>query len=415
MVDRIAILGGSSVYTPEFILSVISHNVNVREITLLGRPGRKLELVAGFCQRLIDQSGFPAKVTGTTDVKEAVAGAKYVINHVRVGGMAARMRDEMLPPKLGMVGDDSLGPGGIQNAMRTLPVVLDMARQIEEVNPEAILINLTNPVGIIVEGLIRCTGLNVVGVCDLPGTYARKVADILQHDLNEVRIDYIGLNHLGWIQDVKVGGRSRMSQLLEILEKHQEDGFDYPLIELFRMIPTRNTGVYFHRAEVVKRQRSGSRFRAEILHEAEARILKLYEDEHLHELPELTRQRNAMWYEETIVPLILAMEDDQERPLILCLRNNDSIRDLPEDASVEIPAMVSSKGIRPRKVGSLPRFLRGLFLAAKESNRLTVEAVVHGSYENALQALTINPFVPSLETAKRFLDNMIKEEKLELH
>lgn len=415
MIERIAILGGSSVYTPELILSVVSRNLNVKEIVLLGRPGRKLELVAAFCQRLVDKSGFPATVIPSTDVKEAVTGARYVVNHIRVGGMTARMRDEMLPPKYGMVGDETLGPGGIANAMRTLPVVLDLARQIEEVNPEVTVINLTNPLGIIVEGLIRYSSLNVVGVCDLPGTYARKVARVLQHDLDEVQIDYVGLNHLGWIQDVKVGGRSRMSYLLEQLENHEEDGFDYDLIELFRMIPTRNTGMYFHRNEVLKRQKSGSRFRSEVLHEAEARILKLYEDESLHEIPELTRQRNAMWYEETIVPLIASLEQPVDRSVILCMRNNGSIRDLPEDSSVEIPATVSNKGIRARKVGSLPRFLRGLFLAAKESNRLTVEAVVHQSYENVLQALTINPFVPSLETAKRFLDNMIKNEKLELH
>jgi len=415
MIERIAILGGSSVYTPELILSVISRNLNVKEIVLLGRPGRKLELVAAFCQRLIDRSGFPATVTAATDVKEAVEGARYVVNHIRVGGMSARMRDEMIPPRFGMVGDETLGPGGIANALRTLPVVLDLARRIEQANPEATLINLTNPLGIVVEGLIQHTGLKVLGVCDLPGTYARKVAHVLQQDPDQLCVDYIGLNHLGWIQDVKVGGRSRMSFLLEQLESREEEGFDYDLIELFRMIPTRNTGMYFHRAEVVKRQKTGSRFRSEVLHEAEARILKLYEDESLCELPDLTRQRNAMWYEETIVPLIAALEQPKEKCVILCLRNDGCIRDLPEDASVEIPAMVSSKGIKPRKVGSLPRFLRGLFLAAKESNRLTVEAVVHQSYECALQALTINPFVPSLETARRFLDNMIKEEKLELH
>ncbi len=415
MIERIAILGGSSVYTPELILSVISKNLNVKEIVLLGHPGRKLELVAAFCQRLIDKSGFPAKVLPATDVKEAVAGAKYVVNHIRVGGMTARMRDEMIPPRFGMVGDETLGPGGIANAMRTLPVVLDLARQIEEVNPDTTFINLTNPLGIIVEGLIRYSSLNVVGVCDLPGTYARKVARVLQHDQDDVCVDYVGLNHLGWIQDVKVGGRSRMSYLLEQLEGHEEDGFDYDLIELFRMIPTRNTGMYFHRAEVLKRQKSGSRFRSEVLHEAETRILELYEDPNLNEVPDLMRKRNAMWYEETIVPLIVALEGSKERCVILCMRNNDSIRDLPEDVSVEIPATVSNKGIQPRKIGSLPRFLRGLFLAAKESNRLTVEAVVHQSYENALQALTINPFVPSLETAKRFLDNMIKDEKLKLH
>lgn len=415
MIERITILGGSSVYTPELILSIISRNLNVKEIVLFGQEGRKLELVANFCQRLINKSGFPAVVTASTDVREAVTGAKYILNHIRVGGMEARMRDEMLPPKLGMVGDENLGAGGFSNAMRTLPVIFQIAEEIEAVNPDAIFINLTNPMGIIVEGLINYTGLNVIGVCDLPGTYMRKISRVLQENMDDLTFDYVGLNHLGWIQDVKLNKRSCMSHLLEVLESHSEDGFDYDLIELFRMIPTRHTGMYFHRAEILKKQKACSRFRAEVLHEAERRILKLYEDEHLNEVPDLTRQRNAIWYEETILPLIEALEDDEEHSVTLCVRNDGCIRDLPDDSSVEVPTRVSSKGVEPRKVGSLPRFLKGFFLAAKESNRLTVEAVRHRNRDYALQALTINPFVPSLETAKNYLDRIIKNEHIELH
>lgn len=415
MIERITILGGSSVYTPELILSVISRNLNVKEIVLLGQEGRKLQLVAGFCQRLINKSGFPATILASTDVRQAVTGAKYVLNHVRVGGMQARMRDEMLPPKFNMVGDENLGAGGFSNAMRTLPVVFEMARQIEEVNPKAIFINLTNPMGIVVEGLIKYTNLNAIGVCDLPGVYMRKVASVLQESPANLKFDYVGLNHLGWIQDVKLDKRSCMSRLLEILESHAEDGFDYELIELFRMIPTRQTGMYFHRSEVLKKQKACARFRAEILHEAEQRILKLYEDEHLNEIPDLTRQRNAIWYEETILPLIEALEDKSERNVILCIRNGGCIRDLPDDSSVEIPAIVSQNGIEPQMVGNLPRFLKGVFLALKESDRLTVEAVRHKSWEYALQALAINPFVPSLETARKYLERIVKDERIELH
>jgi 6-phospho-beta-glucosidase len=206
-----------------------------------------------------------------------------------------------------------------------------------------------------------------------------------------------------------------MSRLLELFEERLDDGFDYELIELFRMIPTRTTGTYFHRERIVKSQQSCARFRSEILHEAEVQILHQYDDKHLCELPELTRQRNAMWYKSTIVPLIEALEGRREKRVILCMRNGDSIRDLPENASVEIPAQVSRKGVRPVKVGSLPRFVKGMYLAAKESDRLTVEAIRHHSYELALQALAINPFVPSVDTARRFLDHVIKEEHLELH
>lgn len=414
-IGRITILGGSSVYIPEFVLSILSSNLNVREIVLLGRPGKKLEVVGEFCQRLVNRSGFPLTITATSNTAEAVKDADYILNHVRVGGMLARMRDEMLPPKFNIVGSDTLGAGGIANALRTLPVVFEHARVIEQVNPNAVYINLSNPIGILVEGLIKHTKLNVAGLCDLPGTYVRKVARVLGRNPQDLEVDYVGLNHLGWIQDVKIDGRSKMSHLLEILEERPEEGFDYDLIELFRMIPTRNTGMYFHRDAILRRQQSCTKFRAEVLHEAEQQILKLYGDSHLHDIPELTRQRNAVWYEETVIPLIRALEGTESQQVMLCVRNGQSIRDLNKDSSVEVPSMVSGKSFTPRKVGSLPHFLKGLFHAAKESDRLAVEAVIHRSYECALQSLTVNPFVPSMDMAKGYLKQLMREEKLDLN
>ncbi len=412
--ERIAILGGSSVYIPEFIYAAISRNLSIKEFVLFAPPSRKLEVVARFCQRLIDKSGFPAKVIPCSELAEAVAGARIILNHIRVGGWQARMRDEMLPRSFDMLGGDAMGPGGIANALRTLPIVFDYAQQIEECNPHAIFINMTNPMGIVVEALIKYSRLKTIGVCELPTVYCKKVAALLQN-VPDIHVDYLGLYHFGWIQDVRVDNRSRMSHLLEMLEARPDDDFDYDLIELFRMIPTPATSAYFRRDEMLKKQQGCLPSRSEILFEAEKQILALYENEHLNEIPELTRQRNAVWYEEIIIPLIEALEREQERELIVCLRNEQSIRDLPENCSVEIPASIHRRGIRPHKVGSLPGVLRGTFLSVKESEQLTIEAVRHKSYEYALQALVINPFVPSVDTAKRFLDKVIKEEKLELH
>lgn len=415
MIDRIAVLGGSSVYTPEFVLSLISHNLNVKEITLLGRPGKKLGIVTQFCQRLLNKSGFPARIIGTTNVVEAVAGAKYILNQIRVGGLRARLRDEKLPPKQGMIGDEALGAGGFANAMRTLPVLMDYAQKIEQTNPDAVVINLTNPMGIVVEALTRYSKLNVIGVCDLPHKYIKKIAEVLHKTPNDVHIDYIGLNNMGWIQDVRVNGHSYMGLVLERLERHNQDEFDFDLIELFRMIPTRSMSIYFHTDQILKKQQTTNRYRAEILQEAEKQILKMYEDEHLCEIPDLARERNALWYDEIIVPLIDALECHKERDIILCVKNNGAIRDLSDDSTVEIPVRVCCKGLTPHMVGSCPHFLRGLFHAVKESDRLSVEAAYHRSYEYALQALTINPFVPSFEVAKKFLDRIVKDEKIELH
>lgn len=414
MIERITILGGSSVYIPEFVHSLIAHNINAKEIVLFGRPGEKLEIVAAFCERLLKKNGFPAAIVASTDLEEAVRGAKYVLNHIRVGGMMARARDEKLAPEHGMVGDESLGAGGLANALRTLPTVLDYATRIEAVNPDCTFINLTNPMGIVVEALITHTNLNVIGVCDLPGTYIKKIASILERNVADLYVDYVGLNHMGWIQDVRYHDESCMSTVLERIEENGIDGFDHDLIGLFRMIPARDISLYFHADRVLDEQRKRVRGRAEALYDAERQILDLYRDEGLCEVPSLTRARNTPWYEETILPLIDALEGTEPRTLILCVRNDGAIRDLPADCSVEVPVTVSNEGFSPRKVGDSPHFLRGLFGAVKESERRIIQAVHHRSYEYALQALTINPFVPSLEAATAYLDQVIANEGLEL-
>ncbi|MDX9971872.1 MAG: hypothetical protein RBU21_02665 [FCB group bacterium] len=414
-IDRIAILGGSSVYIPELILSLICHNVKVKEIVLIGLSPKKLSLVTGLCQRILKKSGFPATVIGTTNIEEGVRGAKYILNHVRVGGMQARLRDEKLPLRYGMVGDECLGAGGFASALRTLPVVLEMADTVARVNPDATFINLSNPMGIVVEALCKYSPLKVIGACDDPYIYTKKLAELLEMNPSELTVDYVGLSQMGWIQDVKADGRSCMSRVLERLDFERDDGFDCDLIDLFRMIPTRTVSLFFHQDEILKKQKACSRFRAEALWEVEQQILKLYESESLAEVPDLTRERNAAWYQETVVPLLEALENDTESETVLCIRNGGAIRDLPDDCSVEVPAKVSRLGWEPRAVGNCPRFLRGIFLSVKESDRLTVEAVRHRSYEYALQALTINPLVPSLEAAKKYLERVVKEEKIELH
>jgi len=415
VIDRIAILGGSSVYIPEFIVSLTSHNINVREVVLHGRPGDKLPIVADFCRRLVKRSGFPMEIHHTTEVEEAAENATYVLNHIRVGGMQARLRDEKLPPREGMVGDESVGAGGLGNALRTLPTIFEHAARIEAVNPDCVYLNLTNPLGIVVEALTAHSGLNVVGVCDLPATYHRKIAALLRRNPGEIYLDYIGLNHMGWVQDVRMDGSSLMTNLLDLIDEHRPDGFDIDLIRLFRMVPTRAVSLYFHADRVVEEQKRQGKYRAEVLQEAEQQILEQYRDPHVFEIPPETRARNTPWYEETLVPLIQSLQREDPETRVLCVRNEGAIRDLPKGSSVEIPVDVSSQGFHPQRVGNCPRFLCGLFGATKESERLIVEAVYHKSYEYALQAFAVNPFVPSMDTAKRYLDRIIKNEKLELH
>ncbi|NLN91732.1 MAG: hypothetical protein GX130_00295 [Candidatus Hydrogenedens sp.] len=414
MIDRITVLGGSSVYTPEFLEALLSNNVLVKELVLLGMPGQKLDIVSRFCQRLVKRSGHLTEIIPETDPEKAMKGASYIINQVRVGGMKARIRDEKLPPQFDMVGSERLGAGAITNALRTLPVVFNFAQCAEAVNPKVRIINLSNPVGILVEALTRYTSLNVVGVSDLPGIYIEKIAALLGREPDAIEVNYLGLYDLGWIQDVKVAGISRMSQLLEMVEKSEDEFFDHALIRMFRMIPVRVLGVYYRRQEVLRRQQTGARFRGEALYDAEQRILKMYARPSLTKVPDLTRQRNALWYDNTIIPLLQKFEAGRPAETILCVPNKGSITDLPDYSTVEVPVCVSAKSIKPRKMGMLPRFLSGLYHSIKESDRLVIEAVRHKSRDLAMQALAVNPFVPSIVRASEYLDKVIRQEKMDL-
>jgi 6-phospho-beta-glucosidase len=227
-------------------------------------------------------------------------------------------------------------------------------------------------------------------------------------------VDYFGLNHIGWIQDVKINGRSQMERLLDRVTRKKPDGFDVELVELFRMIPTRFVSFFFKRDDVLKKQKEMVKYRGEELYEAEQLILAQYEDEDLCEVPELTKDRNAVWYEQSIIPLVEGLESDEERELVLCVKNNGALKGLPDEAAVEVPGSVSKKGIHVRKVGESPCFLKGLFYSVKASERLTVEAVTQNSYDLALQALVVHPLVPSLSAARGFLDKMVEDENLTL-
>lgn len=415
MIDRITVLGGSSVYIPEFIVSLLTHNILVKELVLMGRPGDKLQVVGNFCQRLIDKNGYDTKIILETDAAAAVSGAKYIINHVRVGGMKARIRDEKVPPQFDMVGGESLGPGAVINLLRTLPVVFEFADIIQEVNPKAQIINMTNPAGAVVEALFRYTPLKVVGISDLPSIYIRKIAELLAREPDDLQVNYVGIYDLGWIQDVKVDGISRMNQLLGHIENSDDDDFDHELIRLFRMIPTRALGMYFHRYEMLKQQQKCARFRAETLYDAEKRLIKMYQKTSLNSVPDLARQRNARWYDYTLAPLLQQFESSESSTNILCVKNDGAITDLSEECCVEVPVTISPKGLKHRRIGMLPHFLKGVFCSLKESDRLAIEAVRHNSYDNALQALAVNPFVPSLKKAKNYLDRAIRQEKFVLH
>lgn len=410
-IERISVIGGSSVYIPVFLSAIMQRNVRVKEIVLIGRNEEKLKIVSSFCERLIENVGYPLKIIPTTSLEEGIQNANVIVNHIRVGGLLSRINIEKKPLKFGLIGDESFGAGSFANALKTLPVIMEIGRKVKTINPEAVFINLTNPMGLVVETLTRYTGLRqVIGICEIGNKY-RKIASVAFNvPENTVSLQYVGLYHLGLICDVTINDKSVMSEFIEKIESEYIEDFDKRLTDIFKIIPSRALCIYLNKDEYLKKQLKTGRLRSEILFENEAKILNYYRNTDNNEIPDMVYYRNPTWYDEIIVPLIISLNAKTGGEHIICISNKEYLHEFPHDTAVEIPCEVSIKGIKCRFNSRLPELFRGIMITAKESDRLMIDAILNKSYELSLKALTINPFIESFSKAKDFLDHITEEE-----
>ncbi len=414
MINRLAILGGSSVYIPVFLSALMQNNVRIKEIVLIGTNQEKLNIVSAFCKRMVDNVGYPLKVNETTSVELGIEGAEIILSHIRVGGFLARIAYERKPINCDLIGDESFGAGSFLNAFYTLPVMLEIGKKISSINPKAYVINMTNPMGLVVETLTRFAGLTrVIGVCESVTSYKQLIARLLNVSEKNISLQYIGLYHLGAICDVYLHGRSIMVELIEKLEKEKIPSFDHEIISTFNAIPSRALSIFLRKSDYLKEQKKKTQLRSEILYEHETKILNIYKNQRVNSIPDVVYERNPSWYDEIIIPLICALNKYCFDEHIICIPNKDYLSEFPFDTSIEIPCKINKKEIKPSIQTKLPEFFRGLFLTAKESDRLITEAIINKSYNCALKALAINPFVDSFTKARLFLDEFIQTEKIE--
>lgn len=415
VISRLTILGGSSVYIPVLVSALMHRNVKVREIVLVGRNEEKLEIVTRFCNRLVERVGYPLKINSTTSIEDGIIDASIVLNHIRVGGLLTRISHERLPLKYGMIGDESFGAGSFSNACCTIPVVVNIGKIVKSVNPDVFLINMTNPMGLVVEALTKYTGLeNVIGISENIPFYRRMIAELLRVDDSQISVQYIGLYHIGLVCDVLVKGKSRIAEVAD-----KVNGSSYELSEVekevirhFHIIPSRALRIYFDREHYLDEQKKSTSLRSEILYERESKILSLYKQDTVDTIPSIVYERNPFWYDEIIVPLMMLLFSYTPGEKIVCVPNKGFLSDFPYGASIEVPCRISKDGYECSFKSRVPDFLRGLIISAKESDSLMVEAIMNSSYRTALKALAINPFVNSLSKARAFLDECLKERNL---
>jgi 6-phospho-beta-glucosidase len=402
---KIAVIGGASVYTPELVEGFLERKdeLPLGELCLMDIDPARLQIVGRFAERMVQAKGGAFRVTLASRREEALAGADFVIAQIRVGGMTARALDERIPPQFGVVGQETTGPGGFAKALRTIPVMLELAHAMGKLCPNTFLINFTNPSGVVTEALLRYSNVRVLGLCNIPTGFKYTFATWLQVDPSEIELDYVGLNHLGWVRGVRCAGEDVFSKVFaEALDRARrgELPFSPDLLEILGMIPSYYLRYYYHHDEVLAEQRAAGKTRAEEVQAIDAELLRMYADPALVRKPELLGKRGGAYYSTAAVTLISAIYNDKREVHIVNVRNDGAIPDLSADAVVEVPALVDREGAHPLPCGPLPPQIRGLVQALKSYEELTVEAAVTGDERRTIQALLAHPLVPSFAVAQ---------------
>ncbi len=403
---KIAVVGGGSTYTPELVDGFIQRaaRLPIDQLVLLDIDADRLAVVGGLAQRMLDRLDWVGRLILTGDRDAAIEGADFVLVQLRVGGQAARLVDETLPPRFGVIGQETTGAGGFAKALRTVPVVLALAEITERrAAPGAWIVDFTNPVGIVTQALLD-HGHRALGLCNVAINIQRTIAQRLGVPADRVALEHVGLNHLSWERAARVEGVDRLPELLandgEWLADHV--GMPIELVRALGAIPSYYLHYYYETARVVSDQRNGHT-RAQDVIDIEARLLDLYRDQALAETPALLSDRGGAYYSEAAAQLIASLHDGAGDIQVVDVRNDGALPDLPDAAVVEIPARIDRDGAHVLPLEPLAPEMRGLVQAAKAYEELTVEAAIRGDRRTALRALMANPLVGDWAIAEPLL------------
>jgi 6-phospho-beta-glucosidase len=413
---KVAVIGGGSTYTPELIEGFLSHadRLPVDELVLHDIDGGRLDVVGGLARRIMQRRGWPGTLVLTGDRDRAIEGADFVIVQLRVGGQAARLLDETLPLEFGCIGQETTGPGGFAKALRTVPVVLDIAEATaRRAAKGAWLVDFTNPVGIVTQALLD-EGHRAIGLCNVAIGFQRRFAARLGVEPQRVSLEHVGLNHLTWERAVRVDGADRLPELVDAAadELGHEGESWAAVIRLLGAIPSYYLRYFYFSDAVLREQLSGSkRSRAEEVMSIERSLLEMYRDPHLTEKPALLEKRGGAFYSEAAAQLIASLHAGTGDEQVVDIRNDGALPGLPDDAVVEIPARIGSEGATPGRFEPLAPELLGLVQQVKAYERLTVRAAMHGDRQAALKALLANPLVGRFTVATDLLDAILEANR----
>lgn len=428
---KIVTIGGGSSYTPELIEGFIKRydELPVSEIWLvdINKGNQKLEIVGNLAKRMVEKAGLPIDIHLSLNRREALKDADFVTTQFRVGLLDARAKDERIPLKYDVIGQETNGPGGLFKGLRTIPVILEICRDMEELCPDAWLVNFTNPAGMVTEAVLRYSNIKkVVGLCNVPIGMRMGIAKALDVDPDRVQVDFAGLNHMVFGLDVYVDGKSVKDKVINALGNPENEmtmkniaGFawDHDFIKGMGIIPCGYHRYYYKTDEMLAEEKESSATngtRAEVVQQLEKDLFELYRDPELNVKPTQLEKRGGAYYSEAACSLINSIYNDKRDIQPVNTRNNGAIASIPDESAIEINCVITKEGPRPIAIGDLPVAVRGLVQQIKSFERMAAEAAVTGDYHKALVAMTINPLVPSDTIAKKMLDEMLEAHKEDL-
>ncbi|MER6689875.1 6-phospho-beta-glucosidase [Streptomyces minutiscleroticus] len=410
---RLVVVGGGSTYTPELVdgFARLRDTLPVDELVLVDPAADRLELVGGLARRILARQGHPGRVVTTADLDAGADGADAVLLQLRVGGQAARHQDETWPLECGCVGQETTGAGGLAKALRTVPVVLDIAERVRRAAPDAWIIDFTNPVGIVTRALLRA-GHRAVGLCNVAIGLQRRFAGLLGVAPADVHLDHVGLNHLTWETAVRLGGPEGEDVLPRLLAEHGDAvaadlRLPRALFDRLGAVPSYYLRYYYAHDEVVREQRTRPSRASEVA-ALEAELLGLYADPALDEKPGLLAGRGGAYYSEAAVDLAAALLGGGGSPYqVVNTRNDGTLPFLPDDAVVEVQAAVGRRGVAPLPVPALDPLFAGLTAAVSAYEDLALDAALLGGRDRVLRALLAHPLVGQYAYAERLADLLV--------
>ncbi|MEU9119443.1 6-phospho-beta-glucosidase [Streptomyces sp. NPDC048506] len=410
---KLAVVGGGSTYTPELIdgFARLRDVLPLAELVLIDPAPDRLERVGALARRIFAKQGHPGTISWTDDLDAGIDGADAVLLQLRVGGQAARNQDETWPLECGCVGQETTGAGGLAKALRTVPVVLDIAERVRRRNPEAWIVDFTNPVGIVTRALLT-HGHKAVGLCNVAIGFQRKFAKLLGVSPDRVELEHIGLNHLTWERSVRVAGEDVLPRLLAEHGDAIADDLHMPrpLLDRLGTVPSYYLRYYYQHDAVVEELRSKPSRAAEVA-AIEQQLLGLYADPALDEKPELLARRGGAFYSEAAVALTSSLLGDTGDTQVVNTLNNGTLPFLPDDAVIEVPAAVGAAGPTPLPVRSLEPLYAGLIAHVTGYEQLALEAALKGGRDRVFSALLAHPLIGQIDDADRLTDQLIAHNR----